>query len=105
MDAKIETGTRDEFTIHRAAVLLAKKWGPEGAAGRKRQREQERAMTAQIIPFPMPVAPPPRHGDPVTAAYVKLIGEATRLELAGINPPNWKDHVDAVLDKAYSELD
>lgn len=33
---------RDEFTIRRAATLLAKKWGPEGAAGRKAQRERER---------------------------------------------------------------
>lgn len=70
-----------------------------------RRRIPSDAPLAQIVPFPMPVAPPPRYGDPVTAAYVKLIGEATRLELAGINPPNWKDHVDAVLDKAYSELD
>ena len=31
----------DEFTIKRAAVLLARKWGPEGAAGRKAQRERE----------------------------------------------------------------
>lgn len=30
----------DEFTIRRAAALLAKKW-PEGVAGRKAQRERE----------------------------------------------------------------
>ena len=101
--------TTDEFTIHRAAALLAKKWGSEGASGRKRQREQEQAskaaasITAQIIPFPVPAAPARTPRDRRDAEFVRLIREACAMELAGVDRPDWDAHVAECLTKARSE--
>jgi hypothetical protein len=59
-------------------------------------------MTAQIIPFPKPTPTAPSGRDSVTAAYLKLLGEANRTEMP---LPEWREHVAAVLDQAYDLCD
>jgi len=60
-------------------------------------------MSAQIIPFPVPAAPPMTPRARRDTEFCRLIREACAMELAGAEcPDDWDAHVAECLTKARS---